>query len=133
MSEMNYDLIILGGGPAGLAAGIYGGRARLNTLIIEKGTIGGRAETTREIVNYPGFLSTTGPELTDTMRQHAEKFGCTIVKETPKEVVLEGETKVVKTRKNTYTAPAIILATEECLILITSTTWDSNRKSLWKK
>ena len=79
MSEMNYDLIILGGGPAGLAAGIYGGRARLNTLIIEKGTIGGRAETTREIVNYPGFLSTTGPELTDTMRQHAEKFGCTIV------------------------------------------------------
>lgn len=55
MSEMNYDLIILGGGPAGLAAGIYGGRARLNTLIIEKGTIGGRAETTREIVNYPGF------------------------------------------------------------------------------
>lgn len=111
MSEMNYDLIILGGGPAGLAAGIYGGRARLNTLIIEKGTIGGRAETTREIVNYPGFLSTTGPELTDTMRQHAEKFGCTITKETPKEVILEGETKVVKTRKNTYTAPAIIIAT----------------------
>ena len=86
MSEMNYDLIILG------AAALLGHCCRylrwpraLNTLIIEKGTIGGRAETTREIVNYPGFLSTTGPELTDTMRQHAEKFGCTITKETPKE------------------------------------------------
>ncbi len=111
MSEMNYDLIILGGGPAGLAAGIYGGRARLKTLIIEKGTIGGRAETTREIVNYPGVLETTGPDLTDSMRRHAEKFGVTIVQESPKDVVLEGETKVVKTRKNTYTAPAIIIST----------------------
>lgn len=111
MSEMNYDLIILGGGPAGLAAGIYGGRARLKTLIIEKGTIGGRAETTREIVNYPGILETTGPDLTDSMRQHAEKFGVTIVQESPKEVVLEGETKVIKTRKNTYSAPAVIVST----------------------
>ncbi|MDO4281944.1 MAG: FAD-dependent oxidoreductase [Peptococcaceae bacterium] len=111
MSEVKYDLIILGGGPAGLAAGIYGGRARLNTLILEKGTIGGRAETTREIVNYPGVPQTTGPDLTNTMREHAEKFGVTILKESPKEVILEGEEKVVKTRKNTYTAPAIILAT----------------------
>lgn len=111
MSEMNYDLIILGGGPAGLAAGIYGGRARLNTLIIEKGTVGGRAETTREIVNYPGVKETTGPDLTGQMREHAEKFGVTIVKETPKEITLEGETKVVQTRKNTYKAPAMIIAT----------------------
>lgn len=111
MSEMNYDLIILGGGPAGLAAGIYGGRARLNTLIIEKGTVGGRAETTREIVNYPGIMETTGPDLTDAMRAHAEKFGATIVRENFKEIDLTGEEKVIKTRKNTYTAPAVIIST----------------------
>lgn len=54
MSEI-YDLVIIGGGPAGLAAGIYGGRAKMNVLVIEKSTVGGRAYTTREIVNYPGY------------------------------------------------------------------------------
>jgi thioredoxin reductase (NADPH) len=111
MSEATYDLIILGGGPAGLAAGIYGGRARLNTLIIEKATVGGRAETTREIVNYPGVLETTGPDLTAKMREHAEKFGTKVVRETVKEMDLTGEEKVLKTRKNVYKAPAVILAT----------------------
>ena len=111
MSEASYDLIILGGGPAGLAAGVYGGRARLNTLIIEKSTVGGRAETTREIVNYPGIMETTGPDLTGNMRAHAEKFGVKIVRETVKEMDLSGEEKVLKTRKNEYKAPAVILAT----------------------
>ena len=70
-----YDLIIIGGGPAGLAAGIYGGRAKLRTLLLEKGAVGGRAETTREIVNYPGFMHTTGPELTQAMKEQALHFG----------------------------------------------------------
>ena len=55
MAEELYDLVIIGGGPAGMSAGIYGGRAKLKTLIIEKGSLGGRAFTTREIVNYPGY------------------------------------------------------------------------------
>lgn len=111
MEEKQYDLIIVGGGPAGLAAGIYGGRAKLDTLIIEKGSVGGRAFTTREIVNYPGFPETTGPALTDTMRQHAEKFGATIAKERIKEIDLSGDIKMIRTRKNVYQAPAVIIAT----------------------
>lgn len=71
MAEELYDLIIIGGGPAGLSAGVYGGRARLKTLIIEKGSLGGRAFTTREIVNYPGYKSSTGPDLTAAMAEHA--------------------------------------------------------------
>ena len=57
------DLIIIGGGPAGLSAGIYAGRGKLNTLLIEKGNMGGQAATTNEIVNYPGVRKTTGPLL----------------------------------------------------------------------
>lgn len=111
MEEKQYDLIIIGGGPAGLAAGIYGGRAKLNTLIIEKGSVGGRAFTTREIVNYPGYPDTTGPELTGIMREHAEKFGATIAKERIKEIELAGDMKTIRTRKNVYQAPAVVIAT----------------------
>ncbi|MFP5528479.1 thioredoxin-disulfide reductase [Peptococcus simiae] len=111
LEEKNYDLIILGAGPAGLAAGIYGGRAKMNTLIVEKGSVGGRAFTTREIVNYPGFPDTTGPELTGIMRDHAEKFGCTITKEAVKTVDFSDDLKVLTTRKHKYTAPAVIIAT----------------------
>ena len=81
MSENLYDLIIIGGGPAGLSAGIYGGRARMKTLIIEKGSLGGRAFTTREIVNYPGYKETTGPDLMKDMAEHAQAFGVEVKKE----------------------------------------------------
>lgn len=111
MNEERYDLIIVGGGPAGLAAGIYGGRAKLNTLIIEKGSIGGRAFTTREIVNYPGFPETSGPELSDIMRGHAEKFGAKIIKKTIKDIDLSDDIKTITTRKEKFTAPAVIFAT----------------------
>lgn len=105
-----YDLIIIGGGPAGLAAGIYGGRAKLKTLLLEKGAVGGRAETTREIVNYPGFMRTTGPELTQAMKEQALHFGVELRTEKVSGVELSGEYKVVKTRKHHYQAPAVILA-----------------------
>ena len=75
MAEELYDLIIIGGGPAGLSAGIYGGRAKLKTLIIEKGSLGGRAFTTREIVNYPGYKASSGHDLTNDMAEHARSFG----------------------------------------------------------
>lgn len=107
-----YDLLILGGGPAGLAAGIYGARAKLKTAILEKGAPGGMAFTTREIVNYPGFFKdTTGPELMKTIANHAKEFGAQIIKEQITEVELEGEIKVIKTKKgNQYKARAVILS-----------------------
>ncbi len=111
MAETLYDLIIIGGGPAGLAAGIYGGRAKLKTLILEKGSVGGRAFTTREIVNYPGTKSSSGPDLTKGMAEHAESFGVEIRKEEVKSVDFSGEIKLVRTRKNEYQAKAVIVAT----------------------
>lgn len=106
----SYDLIIIGGGPAGLAAAVYGGRAKLKTLLLEKGVVGGRAHTTREIVNYPGTISISGPSLSENMEAHAQKFGVEIRRQAVKEVDFSGEEKVVKTRRGEYRAPAVILA-----------------------
>ncbi len=106
-----YDLIIIGAGPAGLAAGIYGGRAHLNTLILEKSTVGGRAYTTREIVNYPGIPSTSGPDLTEKMAEHAKSFGVEIKREPVKSMDVTGDVKLVKTRRHEYGAKAVIIAT----------------------
>lgn len=106
-----YDLIIIGAGPAGLAAGIYGGRAHLNTLILEKSTVGGRAYTTREIVNYPGIPSTSGPDLTEKMAEHAKSFGVEIKREPVKSMDVSGDVKLVKTRRHEYSAKAVIIAT----------------------
>jgi len=106
-----YDLIVIGAGPGGLAAGIYGARAKLNTLIIEKAVVGGQAFTTREIVNYPGFPDTTGPQLMKTLADHAVKFGAQIVKDEVLEVEFEDGLKQVKTKKGgQYQAKAVILA-----------------------
>ena len=108
-----YDLLIIGGGPAGLAAGIYGGRAKLKTAIIEKGAIGGMAFSTREIVNFPGsFRNVTGPDMMKEWAEHAKFFGAEFIKGEVTEVALEGEIKTVKTKKGLeYQAKAIILAT----------------------
>ena len=111
MSENLYDLIIIGGGPAGLSAGIYGGRAKMKTLILEKGSLGGCAFTTREIVNYPGYKETTGPDLMQDMAEHAQNFGVEVKKEEVKSVDFAGDIKIVKTRKNEYQAKAVIVAT----------------------
>ena len=106
-----YDLIIIGAGPAGLAAGIYGGRAHLNTLILEKSTVGGRAYTTREIVNYPGIPSASGPVLTEKMADHSRSFGVEIKREPVKSMDVAGDVKLVKTRRHEYGAKAVIIAT----------------------
>ena len=105
-----YDLVIIGGGPAGLAAGIYGGRARLKTLILEKGSVGGRVFTTREIVNYPSVEDSTGPDLMEKMAQHAKDFGAEIRQQGVRSVDFTGKDKIVKTRKITYHAKAVIIA-----------------------
>lgn len=106
-----YDLVIIGGGPAGLSAGIYGARAKLKTLILEKAAVGGQAFTTREIVNYPGYGDTTGPELTEAMADHAREFGAEIVKDEVVDVDFTGEYKQIKTKKGLqYEARSVILA-----------------------
>jgi len=107
----HWDLIIIGAGPAGLTAGIYGARSGLKTLILEEKTPGGAAAESPLIENYPGFPSISGRELVDKMVKHCQKFGVTI-KELEKviEFDLKGERKVVKTDQATYTASAIIVA-----------------------
>ncbi|MGL5277990.1 MAG: thioredoxin-disulfide reductase [Cetobacterium sp.] len=109
--EKIYDLIIVGAGPAGLAAGIYGARAKMETLILEKGTIGGMAAKTTEIVNYPGIPKTSGEKLGEVMSKHAEKLGATIVRDSIRTVELNGEIKVLKSRRKEYKARSVIFAT----------------------
>jgi len=95
MAEI-YDVLVVGGGPGGLAAGIYGSRARLNTAIIEKGRPGGQAATTEEMENYPGFFEhTTGPGIMDQFKAHAGHFGTEIIKGLVTDLELGGVVKKV--------------------------------------
>lgn len=112
MSDTIYDLIIIGAGPAGLAAGSYAGRARLNTLIIEKQKDGGQIVITAEIENYPGGIQgETGPSLVERMVKQAEHFGAQKVFDTIEEVELEGKIKHLKGKKGDYYAKTVIIAT----------------------
>ncbi len=108
-----YDVIILGAGPAGLAAGLYAGRSRLSTLIIEKGQDGGQIAITNEIENYPGQLleGETGPSLIARMTEQAKKFGAERVSDTIKDVELEGPVKKVIGAKGEYEGKTVIIAT----------------------
>ena len=108
-----YDVIVLGAGPAGLAAGLYAGRSRLSVLILEKGQDGGQIAITDEIENYPGQIveGESGPSLIARMTAQAEKFGAERVSDTITEVSLEGEVKVLKSAKAEYQARNVIIAT----------------------
>lgn len=111
MSQI-YDTIIIGGGPAGLSAGLYAARSRMKTLLIERAKYGGQATTTDELENYPGSIEDcTGSALSERMRKQAEEFGTEFAKDEIVEVELSGDVKVVKGRKETYQAKTIIVAT----------------------
>lgn len=106
-----FDVVIIGGGAAGLTAAIYCGRARLKTLLIEKSLIGGLATYTNEIENYPGFPDgTTGLELMDLFQKQAKKFGVKFKLTDVKGVTLENDKKVVETFRVNYEAKAVIVA-----------------------
>ena len=77
-SNNHYDAIVIGAGPAGLTAGIYLSRARLKTLIVDEGTVGGQMVLTHEIANYPGVESISGYQLANIMKKQAKSFGCEI-------------------------------------------------------
>ncbi len=106
-----YDVVIIGGGAAGLTAGIYCGRARLKTLLIEKALIGGLATYTNEIENFPGFPEgTSGLDLMNKFKDQAKKFDVKIKGTDVKEVNFEGEWKEVHTFRNIFEARAVIIA-----------------------
>lgn len=108
-----YDVIILGAGPAGLAAGLYAGRSRLSTLIIEKGQDGGQIAITDEIENYPGQIAEgeSGASLVGRMTQQAEKFGAERVSDVVNAVDLSGDIKKVISAKAEYQGKTVIAAT----------------------
>lgn len=106
-----YDLIIIGAGPAGLSAGIYAGRAMLDSLIIEQGQDGGQIVQTAEIENYPGSeLEESGESLVGRMSSQVNKFGIQKVYDTVLEVYLEGRIKTVNCSKGSYQAKTVIIA-----------------------
>ncbi len=113
MESNHYDVIIIGGGPAGLTSGIYLSRAKTKTLILDQGTIGGQVVLTHEIANYPGIESISGYQLAKTMRKQAKKFGCDIRSNIKiSSLELKGEMKkIVVNDKDEYTAPVVILST----------------------
>lgn len=111
MSKL-YDVIILGGGPAGLAAGLYAGRARLETLIIEKEKEGGMIIQTEEVDNYPGAIEgETGPSLIDKMIAQVDRFKTERLIDTIHEVDLTSKIKVLKGKKTDYQAKSVIITT----------------------
>jgi thioredoxin reductase (NADPH) len=107
----HYDAIVIGAGPAGLTAGIYLSRAKLKTLIIDEGTIGGQMVLTHEIANYPGVESISGYQLASIMKKQAKSFGCVIKSNiSVQRIELEGEVKSISLSDgNSYTANSIIL------------------------
>jgi len=106
-----YQVIIVGGGPAGLSAGLYATRAGLSTLLVEKGILGGQITTTDIVENYPGFPEgISGFELGRLMAEQAAKFGLEILNAEVLEVQVSGPDKMVNTSAGDYVAQALILA-----------------------
>ena len=107
-----YDIIIIGGGPAGLSAGIYTSRLGAKTLLLEKLTPGGQITLSSEIENYPGVCEVkSGLEFMSCWPDQAKKFGCEIVSEEAIKLTKEDKKWIVSTHKNNYEAKAIIVAT----------------------
>jgi len=107
-----YDVVIIGGGPAGLSAGLYASRAKLKTLLIEKDRTGGQVNTTEDLENYPGIMDgMKASQLMERMTEQAQKFGTIFVKDKVTGIIPKGNIKVVKGEKEDYGGKTVIIAT----------------------
>ncbi len=111
INNTNYGVIIIGGGPAGLTAGLYTSRARLKSLLLEKGLVGGQIVNAELIENYPGFPEgISGVELGQLMHQQATKYGLKTITAEVTGIELQGEQKIVKSTEGDFIAKAVIIA-----------------------
>lgn len=109
--EKIYDVIIAGAGPAGMTAAVYTARGNLSTLMLERGMPGGQMANTEDIENYPGFENILGPDLSTKMFDHAKKFGAEYAYGDIKEIIDEGEFKIVNAGNKEYKSRAVIITT----------------------
>ena len=109
--EHLYDVVVIGGGPAGLTAALYLARARYRVVVVEQERFGGQITITSEVVNYPGVERTSGAELTETMRRQAERFGAEFLLAEVTGLELEGDVKTVRTSRGALSCFGVLLAT----------------------
>ena len=106
-----YDVVVIGGGPAGLTAALYLARARYRVVVVEKNHFGGQITITAEVVNFPGVERTSGAALTETMRKQAESFGAEFLLAEVTELDLSGDVKTVRTGRGDLKCFGVLLAT----------------------
>ena len=111
MEKNLYDVIVIGGGPAGLTAALYLARARYRVLVVEKETFGGQITITADVVNYPGAGHISGKELTEIMLNQAKAFGAEFIMAEVDSLEMDGDIKKVHTKRGTFECFGVLLAT----------------------